>query len=122
MKKNSASNYSVEKLMHLANGDKAFVLEMITLFLLKASESQQVIVESFHNKEYKKLADQAHKLKSSIQIVANSKLHQLVKDIEKQALDENVSALNKSIEELELQMKGLIIYLRKVTNDLTKVN
>jgi HPt (histidine-containing phosphotransfer) domain-containing protein len=122
MKKNSASNYSVDKLMHLADGDKAFVLEMITLFLLKASESQQVIVESLHNKEYKKLADQAHKLKSSIQIVANSKLHQLVKDIEKQALDENVSALNKSIEELELQMKGLIIYLRNVANDLTKVN
>jgi len=113
MKKNSDNLYSLEKLRAMVNGDEDFVKEMITLFLLKAPDTIDLIVKNYDSKDLENLANHAHKLKSSIQIIGNEDIHNLVKDIESQALSGSNKQLGLSIERLKLQMTQLIEYLKK---------
>lgn len=113
MKKNSDNLYSLESLRSMANGDEVFVKEMVVLFLNKAPETINLIEKSFEIKNFESIADQAHKLKSTLQIIGNAKVHKLVKEIESQALVKSTEQLELSIDKLKLQMSQLVDYLKK---------
>ena len=113
MKKSITDQYSLDKLNKIANGDKEFVQEMILLFLEKAPESLQKIIESYHAKDYSRLANQAHKLKSSLQIIGNKEINDIVKEIEQQSIQGSANELTYTVKELEKQMKSLFIFLKK---------
>lgn len=115
MKKNITEQFSLDKLNKIANGDEDFVREMIVLFLEKAPESLQIIINSGQSKDYAKLASQAHKMKSSLQIIANQKIHEIIKEVETQANQGDEKKVALVIKELEKQMELLFKYLKTQT-------
>ncbi len=107
MKANINDN-KFDLLIKLAGGDDDFIREMLNLFLEKAPSSLEVLNTSFKNNDLAAVANQAHKLKSSIQIIADSELHLLIKKIEEDAnTNRSKSELTQSIVQLNTQMVTL---------------
>jgi HPt (histidine-containing phosphotransfer) domain-containing protein len=104
MKVNS-NDIKFELLIKLAGGDDDFIREMLSLFLEKAPSSLEILEASIKNNDLTSVANQAHKLKSSIQIIADNELHLLIKKIEEDAnKNGSKSELTKNIGQLNTQM------------------
>jgi len=113
MRKNSTEHFSLNRLIKLANGDRAFIRDMISLFLEKAPITLDEINNSFKAGDLKNLEAKVHKLKSSIQIIGNDYLHQLVIDIEDKAKSVvNTTAIANQILSLNDQMNLLFAFLK----------
>ena len=99
-------NDPLKKLIDLSNGDDELVREMIAIFIKHTPETIAKIKQGLEEKDYPSLSAAAHKLKSSIQIVGDKNLHELVKKIEitsQTTLDESelTSLLTKLLKELD---------------------
>lgn len=118
MKKKLSDQFSLDSLIKIANGDQVFIREMISLFLEKAPITLREINESYEAGDYTKLEAKAHKLKSSIQIIANDPLHQLVVDIEDKAKStKNKAAFASQIRKLNEQINLLFAFLKNKLNE-----
>ena len=108
MKKHNLDDKRLQRLIELTNGDDAFIREMIALFLKNTPQTMDLLNTSLINGEFSDLSDMAHKLKSSIQIIGDKKLHEIIKEIEQEAkvnpvkekLSSSVDVLNSYIDEL----------------------
>lgn len=77
--------YSLEGIKKLCRNDQKMIDQIVQLFIKEAPEMISELKEAFQNKDYPRLAQQAHKLKSSID---NLKIHDLkksIRDIEEEA-------------------------------------
>jgi len=103
--KANINDIKFDLLIKLAGGDDDFIREMLSLFLEKAPSSLEILNTSIKNNDLASVANQAHKLKSSIQIIADNELHLLIKKIEEDAnKNGSKSELTKNIGQLNTQM------------------
>ena len=118
--KNNSNDFKFDQLIKLAGGDEAFIREMLNLFLDKAPLSLEILNTSIKNNDLISVANHAHKLKSSIQIIADSELHLLIKKIEQEARDNSKSELIQNIKRLNKQMTSLFEAIKSRLNKTDK--
>ena len=121
MKNSNPTEFSLDLLVEVAQGDDVFIRDMIALFLKKAPEMLNSIQTAFNEKDFAQCSSEAHKLKSSIQIIGSKSLQKIVKMIEKEAKKEQVSPeLALNIDELNVKMEELFSFLNNRLTDPTK--
>jgi len=120
MKANS-NDIKFDLLIKLAGGDDDFIREMLHLFLEKAPAGLENLNSSVANNDLSAVANQAHKLKSSIQIIADNELHLLIKKIEEEAkANRSNSEMAEYITKLNTQMITLFDSIKKRLADPDK--
>lgn len=121
MKSSIPTEFSLDVLFEVAQGDDVFIREMIALFLKKAPEMLHTINTSFEKKEFIECSNEAHKLKSSVQIIGSKDLQAIIKKIENNAKVEPIdSSLSNDIEALNAKMNLLFTFLTTRLEDPTK--
>jgi signal transduction histidine kinase/CheY-like chemotaxis protein len=118
-KANKKDRYNLQDLKNLANGDKAFVQEMIEIFINTTQKSIANMLTDFENKNWESLADNAHKAAPPCRHLQANILLEKLKKIETRIRDEkntsNLSTLISEakkeaqliISELQIEMKNL---------------
>lgn len=121
MRKPSNDDFNLAVLIEIAQKDDAFIREMIALFLKTARETIDLINLHYKNGDFSQCSDKAHKLKSSIQIIGDEELNQLVKKIENSSRLENPKPeLKHLIPPLNTKMAELIYFLENRLKDPSK--
>ena len=121
MKNSMPTEFSLDVLIEVAQGDDVFIREMIVLFLKKAPEMLDIINTSFNEKDFLQCSNEAHKLKSSVQIIGSKDLQKIIKTIENTAKIEAVgSDLTLYIDALNVKMDQLFSFLNNRLEDPTK--
>jgi HPt (histidine-containing phosphotransfer) domain-containing protein len=121
MKEQKTTNFSLDLLIEVAQQDEGFIREMISLFLKTASITLEEINLNFKKGDFVQCGEKAHKLKSSVQIIGDEELHQLVKKIEKEAkTGDSNSELKLLIPKLNTKMEQLIHFLTNRLDDTTE--
>lgn len=122
MKENTEANeFSLDLLVEVAQGDDVFIREMVVLFLKKAPEMLQMINSSYKEKDFAQCSNEAHKLKSSVQIIGSKELQNIIKTIENNAKMEIVPAdLSIYLDALNSKMGQLFVFLNKRLEDPKK--
>jgi len=114
-------NSRLKMLIDLTNGDEAFIREMLGIFIKTTPSTISNINSSLKEKNYSSVGDHAHKLKSSIQILGDKNLHDLVREIEKTAKTTNNSTeLEPLIEELNNEILLLLSWMKERLEDPEK--
>ncbi len=93
----------LDSLRELSGNDNDFIREILGMFTSSAQDQIDLMRKHLRGREISELAAVAHKFKSSVSILGNSKLYQLVNDIEfdaKHGADE--AKMNEEIELLGL--------------------
>lgn len=111
----------LQTLIDLTNGDENFIREMLGIFIKNTPESIVRIKASIDQKDFSSLSDHAHKLKSSIQILGDDDLFELIKKIENTAKSEgNKDDLIIWIDELIQELTDLLSWMIKRLEDPEK--
>jgi len=103
-----------KRLVEMAGNDETFIREMLVLFCKNTESLMLELNASFKQDDFVQVSSLAHKLKSSIQIIADKELHSLVKEIEleaKSATDQQ--EINEMIDQLKSSISGLIKAIEK---------
>ncbi|MEN8138471.1 MAG: Hpt domain-containing protein [Bacteroidota bacterium] len=80
--------YDLSKLEELADGDREFVIDIVSTFLDHAPIQVKEIEEAFEQADYKMLGDVAHKLKPSLDLMGIDSLYKVIRLIEQCAKEE----------------------------------
>jgi signal transduction histidine kinase/CheY-like chemotaxis protein len=109
----------LKNLYHIANNDEGFVIEMLHMFIKTSREGMIQVNEGLKNKDWEKVAEFAHKIKSPCKHLDASNTADLLKEIEQIARREGEKDdLSEKIKQVENQIAGLIqsveIYLSSV--------
>ena len=81
--------YSLDKLLEIANGDQAFVDDMLVLFIDNVTEDIEKIKSLRQTDDWKAIAGIAHRLASRFAYLCVDGLYKLSDDIEKSVLVRN---------------------------------
>jgi CheY-like chemotaxis protein len=106
--------YNLSKLEDIAKGNEAFIQKMIKLFIDQTPISIAEIKEAFTNDDTIKVGKIAHRIKPSIDNLGIEILHQVIRDIEKNATTYSKETLQDSINFVEMTIAELIIQLKKI--------
>ncbi len=74
--------YGLESMMKMFGNDRETIVEMITMFIISTPTLWDELVQAYEQKNYLQLADIAHKLKASVDIMQINSLKQVIRDIE----------------------------------------
>ena len=103
-----------KSLVEIAGGDEAFIREMLILFCNNSKALMKELNASYQKDDFIQVSSLAHKLKSSIQIVADKELHALVRKIETEARStKDKHEINEMIHQLNDSMTNLIKAIEK---------
>jgi signal transduction histidine kinase/CheY-like chemotaxis protein len=80
-----AARFNIDSLIALASGDHTFVLEMLRTFMYTTVEGIEEIEKGIAEKNWKKVADHAHKIASPCRHLEAHRLLQLLKEMEHKA-------------------------------------
>ena len=112
--KPNEEDINFKSLVEIAGGDEAFIREMLILFCEKSESLMKELNIFYQEDDFIQVSSLAHKLKSSIQIVAQKELHTLVKKIEKEAKSaKDKHAIKEIIDQLNESMAQLIKAIEK---------
>lgn len=121
MKNSMENEFSLDLLVEVAQGDDVFIREMIVLFLKKAPEMLRFLNEAVEENDLIQCSSQAHKLKSSVQIIGNKELQRILKRIENYAkMELPKSDLSIYIDALNEKMAQLFTFLNDRLEDPSK--
>ncbi|MCK5781786.1 MAG: Hpt domain-containing protein [Flavobacteriales bacterium] len=104
--------YELTELEKLAEGDAAFIKDIVLTFVEHVPMQVIEIEKAFENSDYNKLAAKAHKIKPSIDIMGISALKQVVRDVE------NICNNQTDIDKLDGLVSQLVIVIKNVINEL----
>ncbi|WP_051360026.1 PAS domain-containing hybrid sensor histidine kinase/response regulator [Adhaeribacter aquaticus] len=91
--------YNLEYLYNMLEGDVNFINRTISLFIETTPTTVAEMQQSFFLKEWKKVSEAAHKLKSVIDLMQIEKLQKIIRLIERNGkTEENLSEVGQSIE------------------------
>ncbi len=82
LKPKSSCLYDFTELYELAKKDKEFINEMILLFVNETTKDLERMKQSIKSKDCHNLSDIAHKLKASLDHMANSEIRKEIREIE----------------------------------------
>ncbi|MES2836463.1 MAG: Hpt domain-containing protein [Bacteroidota bacterium] len=114
---NKLKRIDLSYLKDFANGDNAFIVEMIDAFASQTPEELNLISSALENKNWKTVRAVAHKMKPSITFMGISELKEVVvlileyssKEISLELIPELVNKFkticNEAIKELEIEKK-----------------
>lgn len=98
-----------KNLYHIANNDEGFVIEMLHMFIKTSKEGLDQVKEGLENKDWEKVAEFAHKIKSPCKHLDASNTADLLKEIEQIARREGEKdGLNDKIKQVENEIAGLV--------------
>lgn len=110
---------NLDHLKSMTGDDNEFVIEILEMI---EEQSPDVITEMFtqlESQDYTSLGATAHKYKSSINILGNAELINLMKDIENTAVDGNdIGTLVELVNQFEEVCNGLLGTIREELNKL----
>jgi HPt (histidine-containing phosphotransfer) domain-containing protein len=114
MEKNNSNDFSFDKLSQTANGDQAFVNEMLQLFLDRTPGMITEMKDACLNNDFQKIARLAHQLKPSIDMVGNEKMGKLIVEINNTAKNKSSGNKNlKLIDEFNKQAESIFNLISK---------
>lgn len=103
----------------LSGGDDVIVIELIELFLVNAPEAIDNIKKYYENEDWKKLGEEAHKIKPNMAYMGAEKARVLIEEIEKSAKDRSSpDDIGKKIERVESICDQAYAELNSVLEDL----
>lgn len=112
-----------KRLVEMAGSDETFIREMLVLFCKNTESLMLELNASFQKGEFIEISSLAHKLKSSMQIVADVELHTLVKKIELEAKSTTEKhQIKRRIDELNDSISNLVKAIEKRLENPTKFN
>lgn len=79
--------YDLSSLNRISQGNTAFLKKMVTLFNEQVPKSVQEMKDALQQKDFTKLRSIAHKIKPAIDNMGIAALHQVIRDIEKNAAE-----------------------------------
>ncbi len=121
--KQPKGDINFKNLLEIAGGDEEFIREMLILFCKNSVSLMKELDSSFQQGDYEQVSSLAHKLKSSIQIVADKDLHALIKKIELESKSTTEQKeMKKMIDLLGHSMTGLIKAIEKRLENPNKFN
>ena len=104
----------LRKLIDLTDGDEDFIREMLGIFIKNTPEAIANINSALMEKEYSSLSAHAHKLKSSIQILGDDDLYELIRKLENTANNAADSKdLKVLIDRLTKELNLLITWMKE---------
>ncbi len=121
MKKGTTQDERLRVLIDLTKGDDDFIREMLGIFIKNTPEAIANLQLSLKSEDFSSVSAGAHKLKSSIQILGDSELHELIRKIEnnsKSGIKSN--ELIEMIEKLNHELNSLISWMKKRLEDPKK--
>ena len=105
---NKTFQAGLQNLRQLSNNDEAFVDEMLEIFQRTTPKTLKKMRMAFEEMDHEQLADGAHKLKSSLQVMGDDSLKELTKKLEHGGRhSESWETLSHYFEQLEKQMMAL---------------
>ena len=112
--------YDLRKMQEIAQGDEAFIKDMVDMFLSNVTEDISNVRTFQELEDWKAIAAIAHKLVSRFAYLNASDLQELAADIENSVLiDGNLSDINTKTEKL---CSDSIILLDTLKEDLSNKN
>ena len=112
--------FSLKKILEIAKGDESYVTEMITVFIDQCIEIKDNIVKANSQKNVEELGSNAHKLKSSVNIMCLQIIEKQV--IEIVELSRNDQENPKIFELSEYVVQKLALIIPALKNELKTGN
>ena len=91
------STFDPDMLLDLASGNTEFIKEMVSIFVEDVPISCKEMTSALSNSDMKTLGHLAHKVKSSVGMIGATELHELVANIEDEAISGKPSATIESM-------------------------
>lgn len=112
-------NLDFSQLEMLTDGEPEFMIEILEMILEQSPEVRDQMNQLLANQAYNELGAAAHKYKSSITILGDTSISQLVKDIENYSSREpNLDALPELIRSFE---KICDVFLDQIKAELNRI-
>lgn len=114
--------FDLEHLRMITGDDSEFMIEIMEMIQAESPEVLNEITGYFTQREFQPLAKAAHKYKSSINILGNAEMIQLMKELEIRSADtHDASEIEPMIGQFEEQVAGLMQWLKNSLQDLRSV-
>ncbi len=108
-------NIDLSDLEKMANGDPAFVKEMIEIFLKSSERTLEAMKENLANENLQQLADLAHKLAAPAKHLNATSVYKTLKQLQNLAESESqVSVIQTKFEQLKPELRALNENLQKL--------
>jgi len=91
----------IEELLERVSGNREFVIQMLDMFFQSSDERLSALGKEFDNRNYKELAEQAHKLKGLVSNLSINKALNILKDLQEAAGLKNDVLIIKLLKDLE---------------------
>jgi len=113
----------LSQLRNLTGNDQAFMIEILEMIEVQSPETVEQMSSQFQHGELKELSAAAHKFKSSINVLGNPELINLMKSIELTALEPGTdSQLGSLMDEFEAVCDQLLGHIRSEVQQLKAVS
>jgi HPt (histidine-containing phosphotransfer) domain-containing protein len=114
MEKINSNDFGFDKLSQAANGDQAFIIEMLHLFLDRTPAMITEMKNACLNNDFQKTARLAHQLKPSIDMIGNEKMRKLIGEINVTSKDKSSCKKSiKLIDEFNKQVENIYDLINK---------
>ena len=111
--------FDLEHLRMITGDDADFMIEIMEMIQAESPEVVRDIKAYFERREFDPLAKAAHKYKSSINILGNTEMIHLMKEMELCSIAaEDPSAIEPMIGQLEEQVAGMLRWLQGALQEL----
>ncbi|HIE16324.1 MAG TPA: Hpt domain-containing protein [Bacteroidales bacterium] len=104
--KTKGKYYNIEKLIHNTKGNSDFIKNLIDIFISKNSIS--VFEDLLEKKEFDKLSEQLHKIKSNLPYLASPEIADKVSKVYLLSLHKKYKKLTKDLPEVIVDLKNLV--------------
>jgi HPt (histidine-containing phosphotransfer) domain-containing protein len=106
--------FKLDNLEQIASGDKAFMIEMINVFITSTKEELVNIEEGAKNKLWDKVAGYVHKVKSPVKHFEANSIVNLLETLETNTKNQiNLENVPTLIEKLKEETNELFVLLKK---------
>jgi len=107
--------FSLKRLEDLAAGSDDFVQSMVETFIEHLPKQVSDLVDAFKIKDYKRMADAAHKVKPSLDLFEIKGLKEVIRSIEKQGRHGDIEP--NLADEIELFQNRALAALEAMSNN-----
>lgn len=112
-------NYNLEELKTLGNGDTAFIISMLDIFIKNAASGMKAIGEGLEERNWLKVSNKAHKISPSFSHMGLKNMANSLKEIERIAIEKDkLENLPPMINKLSKNTKEILEKLEKEIDHL----
>ncbi len=111
----TTSLYNLDKLIEVSSGDKAFVQNMIEIFIDSAPTTLSEIEKALSERNYLKISQVAHKIKPNLEYLGMNDIYFQAKEIELIAKAEKIqhSQIDEKVNSFIKDLSAVVIQLQK---------